>query len=67
MVTVPFRGNSKDMSVAGGIGAVLPTVTDPRPAVWIVPRKNDPRLNRMGTGGTQCVQRLRSAESASFS
>src|ERR1700676_2380248 len=44
MVTTPFRGNHKNMSVATGIGAVVPTVTALRPAVWIVPRKKDPRL-----------------------
>src|ERR1700756_4705360 len=36
--------DSKVMSVAAGIGAVLPTATAQRPAVWLVPRKNDPRI-----------------------
>lgn len=44
MVTAPFRGDSKDMSVAAGIGPVVPAAAVPRPAVWVVPRKNDPRI-----------------------
>src|ERR1700722_568402 len=44
MVTTPFRGNHKNMSVATGIGAVVPTATALRPAVGTVPRKEDPRL-----------------------
>jgi len=32
------------MSIAAGIGAVVPTATAHRPAVWLVPRKNDPRI-----------------------
>ena len=44
MVTVPFRGDSKSMSVAAGIGTISSAVTAPRFAVWVVPRKNDPRI-----------------------
>ena len=43
MVTLPFRRDSKDMSVAAGMGAVVATIIPPR-AVWVVPRRNDPRI-----------------------
>src|SRR5712692_4421143 len=44
MVTVEFWGHFKDMSVAAGIGAVVPTTHAPRAAVRGAPRKSDPRL-----------------------
>jgi hypothetical protein len=44
MVTVPLGRDSKNMSVAAGIGTVFPTVTAPTRVVWVVPHRNDPRL-----------------------